>query len=106
MNCPNAYASPGIRPHIKAEFEWLCRYLNVGQGWVTQRSNRRVVVDKRKLICYALHKRGYTLLAIGSLINLHHATVLYSVRKVQEQMEIYPEYKNKVMNLIKSQTIS
>lgn len=105
MTTASTYAMPGIRPHITAEFEWLCLYLEVSQEWVMQRTNKREVVDIRKLICYALSKRSYTSLAIGDLLGIHHSTVLYAVKAVTDQMEIYPKYRKEVQKLMKQSTI-
>ena len=56
-----------------------------------KRSRKAEIVMVRAFLCKFLREEtNLSLMQIGRLLNLHHATVIYNDRKVGEEMKIYP----------------
>ena len=56
-----------------------------------KRSRKAEIVMVRAFLCKFLREEtSLSLMQIGSLLKLHHATVIYNNRKVEEEMKIYP----------------
>ena len=56
-----------------------------------KRSRKAEIVMVRAFLCKFLREEtSLSLMQIGTLLKLHHATVIYNNRKVEEEMKIYP----------------
>jgi chromosomal replication initiation ATPase DnaA len=100
-----AYILPGIVPTLESELVFLCDRLGVTMDWITRRTNKREVVDVRKLIAYILMSKGFASVDIARKLNVDHATVLYYNKKVQERMDIYRYYREQVMELMETKKV-
>ena len=56
-----------------------------------KRSRKAEIVMVRAFLCKFLREEtSLSLMQIGTLLKLHHATVIYNNRKVEDEMKIYP----------------
>ena len=56
-----------------------------------KRSRKAEIVMVRAFLCKFLREEtNLSLMQIGTLLKLHHATVIYNNRKVEDEMKIYP----------------
>lgn len=65
-----------------------------------ERSRKAEIVMVRAFLCKFLREETtLSLLQIGRLLKLHHATVIYNNRKVEEEMKIYPATEKEYQTL-------
>lgn len=65
-----------------------------------ERSRKAGIVMVRAFLCKFLREEtNLSLMQIGGLLNLHHATVIYHNRKVGEEMKIYPATEKEYQTL-------
>ena len=65
-----------------------------------QRGRKAEIVMVRAFLCKFLREEtNLSLMQIGRLLNLHHATVIYHNRKVTEEMKIYPATEKEYQTL-------
>lgn len=65
-----------------------------------KRSRKAEIVMVRAFLCKFLREEtSLSLMQIGTLLKLHHATVIYNNRKVEEEMKIYPATEKEYNNL-------
>ena len=86
-------------------------YCGVDIKEIRSKSRKREVTECRSLCCYFLFKllnrkskygfRAYTLKKIGEDVNRDHATVLHSLRKVNEWVETDKNFEQKINDLEK-----
>lgn len=56
-----------------------------------ERNRKAEIVMVRAFLCKFLREEtNLSLMQIGRLLKIHHATVIYNNRKVEEEMKIYP----------------
>lgn len=54
---------------------------------IMSKSRRREVVLGRHLVFHKMREQGYTMQAIGDKFNKHHATILFGINKLQQDLE-------------------
>lgn len=65
-----------------------------------ERSRKAEIVMVRAFLCKFLREETtLSLLQIGRLLKLHHATVIYNNRKMEEEMKIYPATEKEYQTL-------
>lgn len=65
-----------------------------------ERSRKAEIFMVRAFLCKFLREEtNLSLMQIGRLLNLHHATVIYHNRKVAEEMKIYPATEKEYQTL-------
>ena len=65
-----------------------------------ERGRKAEIVMIRAFLCKFLREEtNLSLMQIGRLLNLHHATVIYNNRKVGEEMKIYPATEKEYQTL-------
>jgi chromosomal replication initiation ATPase DnaA len=65
-----------------------------------KRSRKAGIVMVRAFLCKFLREEtDLSLMQIGRLLNLHHATVIYNNRKVEDEMKIYPAIEKEYTTL-------
>ena len=65
-----------------------------------QRGRKAEIVRVRAFLCKFLREEtNLSLMQIGRLLNLHHATVIYNNRKMEEEMKIYPATEKEYQTL-------
>ena len=65
-----------------------------------ERSRKAEIVMVRAFLCKFLREEtNLSLMQIGRLLKLHHATVIYNNRKLEEEMKIYPATEKEYQTL-------
>lgn len=66
------------------------------------RSNLRIgdVNNARQITMYIMREQGWSYAEIGMWFNRNHATVLHSVRKIQNYIDIYKVFRNEMRMLL------
>ncbi len=65
-----------------------------------ERSRKAEIVMVRAFLCKFLREEtSLSLMQIGRLLKLHHATVIYNNRKMEEEMKIYPATEREYQTL-------
>lgn len=65
-----------------------------------ERSRKAEIVMVRAFLCKFLREEtNLSLMQIGRLLKLHHATVIYNNRKMAEEMKIYPATEKEYQTL-------
>ena len=65
-----------------------------------ERSRKAEIVMVRAFLCKFLREETkLSLIQIGRLLNLHHVTVIYNNRKMEEEMKIYPATEKEYQTL-------
>lgn len=65
-----------------------------------ERSRKAEIVMVRAFLCKFLREETkLSLMQIGRLLKLHHATVIYNNRKMEEEMKIYPATEKEYQTL-------
>lgn len=65
-------------------------------------SRRKELIKAKHIAMYSCKKlTRLSLGAVGRLFNRDHATVLHAIRSVEDQMTVYPDYKNELLNLLR-----
>lgn len=65
-----------------------------------ERSRKAEIVMVRAFLCKFLREETtLSLLQIGRLLKIHHATVIYNNRKMEEEMKIYPATEKEYQTL-------
>lgn len=65
-----------------------------------ERSRKAEIVMVRAFLCKFLREETkLSLIQIGRLLKLHHATVIYNNRKLEEEMKIYPATEKEYQTL-------
>lgn len=65
-----------------------------------ERSRKAEIVMVRAFLCKFLREETtLSLIQIGRLLKLHHATVIYNNRKMEEEMKIYPATEKEYQTL-------
>jgi len=68
--------------------EQVCKYFGVPFNEVTGKSRKRKIAISRQLICYILMKqKRYSLNYVGKYVNRDHATVIHSVKTIQNLID-------------------
>lgn len=66
-------------------FRFVCGWFSVTKRELLSRSRRRVLVDARTVLCYAMrHSTDITLIDLGKKIRRTHVTVMYHAAKGAE----------------------
>lgn len=91
---------------LRAVDDALVEIYNTPLSAYLKRSRRAEIVMVRAFLCKFLREETkLSLMQIGELLKIHHATVIYNNRKMEEEMKIYPatekEYQT-LKNCIKS----
>lgn len=95
-NEERAYKSPTMR----AVDDALVEIYNTPLSAYLKRSRRAEIVMVRAFLCKFLREEAkLSLMQIGELLKIHHATVIYNNRKMEEEMKIYPATEKEYQTL-------
>lgn len=82
----------------------VCDYFFINIEDLKSESRKGIISDARQAYFYLAYKYSQKSLDnIGKYVNRHHATVIYSIKRVEQKIEIYTkEYDamNNIINLI------
>ena len=66
----------------------VCSFYNIPVYDLKVKTREREVADARAIVMYVIREHTkYTLTDIGSIYNLHHATVLHSCKKARKMLQ-------------------
>ena len=81
----------------------VCDYMNLEITEVLKRSRKQHLVNVRMIATYLLRRDRYLNLSLKSIafcIGMRdHSTIIHSIKKVEGEMEVYPEFRNLVYNI-------
>ena len=75
----------------------ICKVTGISVDGVLKKNRSGEFVIARQLYCYYARLMGFGLAEIGMIINRDHSTVLYSINKVNELIQVKDK---KMMNYI------
>lgn len=80
----------------------VCNYFGKTSKEVHSKIRKREIIKCRQIIMY-LFKENFKLSSreIGAYFNQDHATAYCAVKNVQNQMDVYPEFKNDIIKIRK-----
>lgn len=85
---------------LKAIDEALMEIYGRGIDYYRQRDRRRSTVDVRSMVMLLYYNRArVTLTEVGKMFNLHHATVIHSMRLVRDLCDTSREYRGAFQRL-------
>ncbi|MDR1722386.1 MAG: chromosomal replication initiator protein DnaA [Tannerella sp.] len=86
---------------IKAIQEIVCRYFNINESLIHTKSRKREIVQARQITMYFSKKYTDSSLAhIGKVVGgKDHATVLYAIKMVEDQMAVNKPFKSTMTTL-------
>lgn len=79
----------------------VCEVCNVALGDIKSKSRKQEFVYARFLICHLLREYGLKLQAIGDIINKNHATVSYSLKSYDNEIQTSQMFKD-IVNKVKA----
>jgi len=75
-------------------FEDYCKRVNITKDQLFSKSRKRDLVEKRMVLSYTLRKSlGMTYHKIGKVLNKNHASILYSVKNIENFLIVYPHIR-------------
>ena len=78
----------------------VCREMAVSIEDAYSRTSKKEIVSCRHILFYFFNKHKLTTkVAMGRWFNKDHATVIHGLKKVQDQADIYPEYRMQLEKL-------
>jgi len=80
----------------------ICNHYDVSQDLIVSSNRQNHMVIARQMYCYFAKKysdKSYRF--IGELINRDHCTVIFSIKKIEEQRLIYPNLQNQYRKIKK-----
>lgn len=87
-------------PTMRAVDDALVEIYNTPLSAYLKRSRRAEIVMVRAFLCKFLREETkLSLMQIGELLKIHHATVIYNNRKMEEEMKIYPATEKEYQTL-------
>nr|DAT75883.1 MAG TPA: hypothetical protein [Caudoviricetes sp.] len=87
-------------PTMRAIDDALVEIYNTPLSAYLKRSRRAEIVMVRAFLCKFLREETkLSLMQIGELLKIHHATVIYNNRKMEEEMKIYPATEKEYQTL-------
>lgn len=85
---------------MRAIDDALVEIYNTPLSAYLERSRKAEIVMVRAFLCKFLREETtLSLIQIGRLLKLHHATVIYNNRKMEEEMKIYPATEKEYQTL-------
>ncbi len=80
----------------------ILRHYKISMEELRSKSRKADLVEARQVICYFLYQRlDISLAKIGAIILRDHSTVLHSVKKVQEYIETYKHFRERLEKIEK-----
>ncbi len=78
----------------------ILRHYKISMEELRLKSRKAEVVEARQVLCHFLYQRlDISLAKIGAIILRDHATVLYSIRKVQEYSEVNKHFRKRLWEI-------
>ena len=75
-------------------FEDYCKRVDITKEQLFSKSRKRDLVEKRMVLSYTLRKSlGMTYQQIGKVLNKNHASILYSVKNIENFLIVYPHIR-------------
>lgn len=102
----NPYVIPGLvkdfdRITMEEIIDKVSCFFGVPISRLYVRTRTRGVIEARFTLFWILHRKAsMRLMAIGKIFKMHHTTVLHAVKSVDDRMDVYPEYREDVNDLI------
>ena len=76
-------------------FEDYCKKVDMTKEQLFSKSRKRDIVEKRMVLSYTLRKSlGMTFQQIGKVLNKNHASILYSVKSIENFIVVYPHIRH------------
>ena len=96
---------PHINSTLGAILDYVCLETNISKNDILSTNHQRSIVEARQVFCYLAKKNTeYSLTDIGRFINRNHATVIYSIRTVDNLLETDKIFINTYSQIIKNFT--
>lgn len=80
------------------QLESICYDYGVTVNQVREKKKTSNIVTIRQLICFELRNSKISFPKIGKLVNRSHATVIHSVNKVNDYLDVKDELILKILN--------
>ena len=75
-------------------FEDYCKKVDITKEQLFSKNRKRDLVEKRMVLSYILRKSlGMTYHKIGKVLNKNHASILYSVKNIENFLIVYPHIR-------------
>jgi len=79
----------------------VSNHLKISIDEMKGRTRQRAVVEAKQVFCYLCRNLlPLSFKQIGNILNIDHATVLHSVKAIEDRMFIYPREKTSIENLM------
>lgn len=80
----------------------VAKYFNIKTKTLSSKTNERTIVIPRQIAMFLCKKlTRYSLVEIGHVFNKNHATVIYSIKKTESQLQTDPIFKQQIDKIIK-----
>lgn len=89
---------PGLRPVLRADFaamtpamrkrlllNEICNYLDLENEVVFSKERSMSASKQRRIFCYEMRRRGWSLIEIGRVLGRDHTTVLHHINRVTKE---------------------
>lgn len=102
----NPYIVPGLirdltEVSVKDVAEKVSCFCRVPMHKFFQRNRKKEVVSARHILIWILRKKlMMTCTDIAKYLDLDHTTVLHSVKRVEDQMDVYQDYREDIDDLV------
>jgi chromosomal replication initiator protein len=99
----NTYILPGLRKLNNTDevISMVCKNYQVSIDEIRSKSRKKEVSWPRQVICFLLYRMGnLSYKEIGFRVMRDHATVIHSVKVVEDRIAIYAPIKSEVMELL------
>jgi chromosomal replication initiator protein len=80
----------------------VCEWYSISREKIMEQKRKREVVEARQVAMYLLRRRTHmTLVEIGDFFNgRDHTTVVHSIQKIRDLSDSYPDFKNKIEQML------
>ena len=65
------------------------------------KSNQRIYLFPRMIVAYHLRLMGWTLLDIGYMLNRDHSTIIYYLKKYDDEYRLNEDFRNLADEILK-----
>jgi len=80
--------------------EHVCGYYGISETEVKGKKRQRHIVKARQVYFYLSRKYSRaSLMAMAELLNRDHATAIHGIRKVEDELSVYPEFYAEMSDL-------
>jgi len=98
--------NPNLQEDIAQMMQYLCDKLRLAYDDVFCKGRQIEKVEPRQMITYILYKgyneHGLTTANLGYILDIDHATVLNSIKVVENMKDCYPDYERRFTVLMEA----